>query len=180
MTKQLRLIYSFVYRKDTGVAQFQDIQRFDFQHFSSQMTNSQFEQIRAKQEQLAAQKEKKENENEENADGEPGDNEEELEEESPGDARLNQINDVINLLSRAAYYAKTAKAWVQFENIIRCTWNLFYYNLGIPSQFCLSDAWLDIVCLSESALACLDHINSGGALRILVQENKMNNKKTTF
>ena len=48
--------------------------------------------------------------------------------------RVNKVTSFLKTMARAAEYAKQARAWLQLENIIRYTWNVFSYDLTTPLE----------------------------------------------
>ncbi len=48
--------------------------------------------------------------------------------------RVNKVTNFLKTMARAAEYAKHARAWLQLENIIRYTWNVFSYDLTTPLE----------------------------------------------
>lgn len=69
-------------------------------------------------------------------------------------------------MSRAAEYAKHAKAWLQLENIIRYTWNAFSYDLTTPLELKETEAWKYVVQISEASLVLMEQLKAnGGKLR---------------
>ena len=48
--------------------------------------------------------------------------------------RVNKVTAFLKTMARAAEYAKQSRAWLQLENIIRYTWNVFSYDLTTPLE----------------------------------------------
>lgn len=72
--------------------------------------------------------------------------------------RVNKVNAFLKTMARAAEYAKQSRAWLQLENIIRYTWNVFQYDLTTPLELKESagEGWKYCVQLAEASLTLME------------------------
>jgi hypothetical protein len=78
--------------------------------------------------------------------------------------RVNRVTNFLRLMARAAEYAKHARAWLQLENIIRYTWNVFAYDMTTPLELKESagEGWKYCVQIAEASLTLMEQLKQGG------------------
>jgi hypothetical protein len=81
------------------------------------------------------------------------------------DERIKKITNFLKIMSKSAEYARNSRSWIQLENIIRYTWNIFSYDLTTPLELKETDAWKYVNIIAECSLFLLEHLKGGGKLR---------------
>ena len=80
----------------------------------------------------------------------------------PIEDRVKKITSIIQILGRAAEFAKNSRSWIQLENIVRYAWNIFTYDLTTPLELKETEAWKYVLVIAESSLFLLEHLKNGG------------------
>ena len=81
------------------------------------------------------------------------------------DERIRKVTAFLKIMAKAAEYAKNSRSWIQLENIIRYTWNVFSYDLTTPLELKETEAWKYVLLIAESSLYLLEYLKGGGKLR---------------
>lgn len=76
--------------------------------------------------------------------------------------RVTKITNFLRIMAKAAEYAKQARAWLQLENIIRYTWNVFSYDLTTPLELKDTEGWKYVVQISEASLQLMEKLKQNG------------------
>lgn len=145
-------------RKDEGATCYTELYHLDFPKLRQQIEDYEEEEKEARiQHEEEWREEQAEAEAEEKKEMPP------FEKQIP--ARVLQMAQVFESLSKACFFAREAKAWVQLENIVRTGWNCVKFDLTTPLELRDTHAWQPLALIAECVLSFLEHLKRGGALR---------------
>jgi hypothetical protein len=68
------------------------------------------------------------------------------------------MTNFLQVMSRAAEYAKNSRSWIQLENIIRYAWNALSYDLTTPLELKETEGWKYIVLIAECSLYLMEYL----------------------
>lgn len=68
------------------------------------------------------------------------------------DEKLKAVAELVEILAKAAEFAKHARSWVQLENIIKYTMNCLNFFMISPLDLKETGAWKHMLLLSESTV----------------------------
>jgi hypothetical protein len=82
------------------------------------------------------------------------------------DERLEEVSTILEVLAKAAEFAKHARAWVQLENIVKYTFNCLNFMMVSPLQLRETGAWKHLLLIAESTLTFLQLLKDGGTVHM--------------
>jgi len=85
--------------------------------------------------------------------------------------RVKKVTSLLQILAKAAEFAKNSRSWIQLENIIRYAWNILSYDLTSPLELKETEGWKYIFILSECSLYLLEYLRAGGNFRKVAGAN---------